>query len=359
MNCDSHRPWAPIVAMMRPRLDKTEQHSYISPFVAWKYGLAREWSTVLKAGHHETMSSHLMPTKSSLLAVALVVRSKDGPRFVFHYPPRLTARESQELPRYGTELDPTTPDTSDDEGSSGENDFEEDVYHLNKKYENPGQGKRSRHVSLWDGDEHFDSAEGLQIVPWEHLDAFSTKDLASILTPAKPYHKKCFQLTLDPLHIVTYPMHIREDGRWKKRKRSKKKRRDEEVTTGSDSWFTKNSVVTEVAEEPSETSTPEDPEQERTASKATNGSGGGSENGQDDGGMTMFNLVFILNPGRIDATSEVANVFEHVAKDVNKALRYAQNYSSYVWRESDMILTMKDRAREKSKYTLSSSLHQN
>ena len=62
----------------------------------------------------------------------------------------------------------------------------------------------------------------------------------------------------------------------------------------------------------------------------------------------MFNLVFILNPGRLEATVEVANIFEHVAKDINKALRYAQSYSNYVWKQSDIILNMKDKAREKS-----------
>jgi hypothetical protein len=75
----------------------------------------------------------------------------------------------------------------------------------------------------------------------------------------------------------------------------------------------------------------------------------GSEHSADDGGMTMFNLVFIMNPHRMDAAAEVADLFEHVAKDINKALRYAQSYSNYVWKESDMILLMKDKAKEKSK----------
>src|SRR5436190_653933 len=165
------------------------------------------------------MSSRLRTPKSSLLGVALIIRSKDGPRFVFHYPPRLVSKESQERPRYGTELAPTTPDSSDEELSSDEDDLEDDIYCTHSGKSNP------RHMtSVWDSDEHYDSADGVQIVPWEHLDAFSTKDLASILSPAKAFHKKCFELTLDPLRFVTYPMHVRDDGQWKKKKKRKFKR---------------------------------------------------------------------------------------------------------------------------------------
>lgn len=293
------------------------------------------------------MSSHLTHAKSSLLAVALIIRSKDGPRFVFHYPPRLINKENQERPRYGTELAPTTPDTSGDEGSSNENDLEDDLFHLHK----PGHEKKSRHVNFWDGDEHYDSADGIQIVPWEHLDAFSTKDLASILTPAKPFHKKCFELTLDPLHFVTYPMHIREDGQWKKKKRSRKEKRREVATAGIEAGSINEFAIDESVEvQATATATePEEAEQDKPERSPIDGREG-SENGNDDGGMTMFNLVFILNPHRMDAPAEMANIFEHVAKDINKALRYAQNYSNFVWKESDLILTMTEKAREKSKW---------
>lgn len=68
--------------------------------------------------------------------------------------------------------------------------------------------------------------------------------------------------------------------------------------------------------------------------------------------MTLFNLVFIMNPSRLDAHVQVSSMFEHVAKDINKALRYAQNYSNYVWKESEKIMNKKDKAREDSTYNL-------
>jgi nitrogen permease regulator 3-like protein len=287
-----------------------------------------------------------MHTKSSLLGVALIIKSKEGPRFVFHYPPRLANKECRERPRYGTELDPTTPDTSDDEGHSDDDDLEDDIFQIHNRF---GLGKKSRHVSLRDSDEHFES-DGVQIVPWEHLDAFRIQDLASILTPARLYHKKCFELTLDPLHFVTYPMHIREDGKWKKKKKKKAKKAKsrKHATSSTEGKAVNGDTEAESEEKVAEILENEKLDAEGSNHKATGGGEGGSENWNDEGGMTMFNLVFILNPGQLEAPVEVANIFEHVAKDINKALRYAQSYSNYVWKQSDMILAMKDKAREKS-----------
>jgi len=196
-------------------------------------------------------------------------------------------------------------------------------------------------VSQWQGDDHFE-IDGRQIVPWEHIDVHSARDLASILTPARQYHKKMFELTLDPLLFITYPMHIREDGRWKKKRKDKKKRRrkDEENETGVE-------VVNEVlmTESPIDV-TPAEKEQDKVM--PDKGSSFNSDDA-DQGGMTMFNLVFIMHPQHEEAPARTLDMFEHVAKDLNKAMRYAQNYNNYVWKESEMILSMKDKAREESK----------
>lgn len=278
-----------------------------------------------------------MAVDPALLAVALVVRSKDGPRFVFHYPPRLVSNESKELPRYGTELDPTSPDPSDEEDNS-DDDLDDGSYNLNGKFDQLEFGKKERHVSQWHGDDHFE-IDGRQIVPWEHIDVHSTKDLASILTPARSYHKKMFELTLDPLLFITYPMHIREDGRWKKKRKDKKRRRrkDEEDLTIADE--------TVMTESPIDVTPPEKEEDKVSPDK---GSSFNSDDA-DPGGMTMFNLVFIMHPLPEEASVRTLDMFEHVAKDLNKAMRYAQNYNNYIWKESEMILGMKDKAREESK----------
>lgn len=42
--------------------------------------------------------------ESGLVAVALVIRSKDGPQFVFHYPPRPAIKAKDRNALYGTDL---------------------------------------------------------------------------------------------------------------------------------------------------------------------------------------------------------------------------------------------------------------
>lgn len=293
-----------------------------------------------------------MPANSGLLGVALVVRSKDGPRFVFHYPPRLT-NPDRELPRWGTELDPTTPEISEDEEIEGEEELEEGEVALNKNIEKLKfpRRKKQRHVSQWDGDDHFESEDGIQMVPWEHIDAFHTKDLASILTPARAYHKRRFTLSLDPVYYVTYPMHIREDGRWKKAKKQKKKRktRESRATNGTDAGSVNEKAIgsdpDDTTEEGEDKSPVEDGED--TNGIKPNTSFVSDEN--DGSGITMFNLIFIMNHTKFEAQARNTDMFEHVAKDINKALRFAQHYSNYVWKESEMILGMKDKAREERK----------
>jgi hypothetical protein len=306
----------------------------------------------------------------SLLGVALIVRSKDGPRFVFHYPPHLTPNHRTPRPPYGTEL-AACPSTANSSAETSEDELEDSEYVLNSSVsslnlaacgnsphgappDRHGPGSRRRHVRdhAHEGmDQHYELPEGESVVPWEHLDVFSTKDLASILTPSRGFHKRCFELTLDPLTFVTYPMHVREDGRWKKKKREKRRKRrdEEEIATQTPEGEKASAEEAVITESPGQVGG-EGVEAEAGKKEIPKGTSFTSDDANAEGGMTMFNLVFIMNPRKSEAPARVMDMFEHVAKDINKALRYAQNYSNYVWKESDMILNMKEKAKEKSMF---------
>lgn len=267
-----------------------------------------------------------------LVGVALIVRSRDGPRFVFHYPARPEFDVAKKNIRYGTELDPSTSLGNDDSDAS---DPEDGDFELHKEYERvglvhePEPKKKSRPMNPWDGDHHYDE-NGAQIVPWEHLDNFDTKDLESILTPARAFHKKKFVLSLDPLVFVTYPIHCYEDGNWKKKKKDKKQKEiysAQSLATPSELY----DVATEGSHSPE------------------NGNGENAAK-EDQGGMTMFNVVFILNPERNEIDQRVSEIYDNVAKVFNKALQRAQTQSNYVWKQSDHIMSMKEKAREERKF---------
>lgn len=295
-----------------------------------------------------------MSADSTLLGVALIIRSRDGPRFVFHYPPRLTDQHIARPP-YGTELDPTGPEDNADLSADDDDDVDTTTsYSLYNSLEGFGLGKKSaqkaNHVAPWQADEVFEGPDGGLVVPWEYLDAFRIRDLASILTPARPFHKRCFELTLDPLTFVSYPMHVREDGRWKKKRRDRRSKRKkeevEEAVIDEEANLRERSkaVVEQMKMEDSHEI--ESPGVEEIHKRIAMPRGQSFHSEDNEGGMTMFNLVFIMNPKKTEAPAKVGDMFEHVAKDINKALRYAQNYSNYVWKESDRILNLKEKAKD-------------
>ncbi|KAG9232175.1 nitrogen permease regulator of amino acid transport activity 3-domain-containing protein [Amylocarpus encephaloides] len=257
-----------------------------------------------------------------LSAIALVIRAREGPRFVFHYPPHPSGKSAVREARFGTELD-TEPIEPENEDCYYEDSDPEDSHvfigqtfgKLNLSAETTAKGdttsKKSNHVEVQEGPGHYMNKKGEDVAPWDHLWEFPTADLESILTPSRAFHKKKFALSLDPMNFITYPIHIREDGFWKKRKTKKSKK-----------------------------SKKEDGEAE-ARSKAN----GTSDDG-DEGAMTMFNVVFMLNLPKEEADSRIMEIYDHVIKKFNKALNHAQASSNYVWKESEMILAMKDKARE-------------
>lgn len=273
-----------------------------------------------------------------LCAIALAIRSRDGPRFVFHYPPHPSTKPTERELRFGTELDtePSEIEGRDqDDYDSDESELEESSYvdmpalgklDLNEKMQKQQQlPKQRRHVATPDGDDHYNDKKGDHVVPWEHLFEFPTSDLESILTPSRAFHKKKFELSLDPLHFVAYPMHIREDGLWKKKKTKKSRKAPKETgDPGPDA---------ELGDAKSK---------EKTEKPASNA----SEDGDDSGGMLMFTVAFILNLPKDEEDERIVEIYEHVIRKFNKALNHAQASNNYVWRESEMIIAMKEKARE-------------
>jgi hypothetical protein len=274
------------------------------------------------------MTSNTAFVNPGLIGIALVIRSRDGPRFVFNYPRQLTTQASQRYTRFGTELDEEST-TEDDVGGTddSDSDLEDGGYRI---HQNSGKlrldarnlNRRVHSDDLEDG-EHYGSPQGEHIVPWDHLGEFLTTDLESILTPSRAFHKKKFELSLDPLNFISYPMHIREDGLWKKKKPKKSKKLKKEDSGSGDGKSGDSEKI------------------DNEKPKATD-----SEDGDDHGGMTMFNVVFILNVPRDEEEERILDVYEHVIKKLNKALKHAQASSNYVWKESEKILLMKDKARE-------------
>ncbi|ATY62307.1 family UPF0171 [Cordyceps militaris] len=262
----------------------------------------------------------------NLIAVALVInRSRDGPAFVFHYPPAVLPVNA-ETPSH---------DAADSEDILLER-LSRPLFRSSQDHHEPrGTGAGGHHLP-----EHDTAA-----VPWESVAGFPTRDLASILTPARPYHKRLFQLSLDPLLCVSYPIHVPESGKWKRAKKSKPGRPPSAVV-----------VVDEADNTPAASrapsiavSAPPTPVDAEGAADKDKEKDKRDEDEEKRSSMTMFNLVFILRPKKDQTRELVDALYSNIAKKVNKAFKYSQQHSDFVWKESKKILATKDRAREDNK----------
>ncbi|KAI1764054.1 nitrogen permease regulator of amino acid transport activity 3-domain-containing protein [Hypoxylon sp. FL1150] len=269
------------------------------------------------------MTSPVLPNTSNFLGVALVVnRLRDGPLFVFHYPPRilqpcaLASRVS--APR----------DELDDDDDALLNQM------THPPFEAPS-GSLPKPVDLqsWNHDDHLETDSGSQIVPWEHVAGYPTRDLESLLTPSRAFHKRLFQVSLEQLCFASYPVYVPENGIWRKKKQPryqppKSPENADAATKYGESTILASDVPQIETRDMAEDANPLDEADEKKS------------------GMTMFNLVFILNPRKHEAKELAENLYLHIIKKINKAYKYSQQRSDFVWKESKRILALKDKGRE-------------
>lgn len=66
--------------------------------------------------------------------------------------------------------------------------------------------------------------------------------------------------------------------------------------------------------------------------------------------MTMFNVVFVMDPPLLEYSMRVKEIYENIIKKFAKALKWEQARTDYVWRESQHILQLRRKARETSMF---------
>jgi hypothetical protein len=288
------------------------------------------------------MAAPVLPNPDNFLGVALVInRSRDGPRFVFHYPPWL-------LPAEGARGNADAGDDVDDDeniqlGSGSSRDSRLEA--------GSSAALLAAGLAKWNHDDHIVTESGTQIVPWERVAGFPTKDLENILTPARAYHKKLFQVSLDPIYCVSYPICVPENGVWRKKKSKKpSKQRPAQRGSGAGKKDDDDAHPTDAGgsarsggeKGPSDTDKIEARDMLKPLAKPAD------EAEDKKSSMTMFNLVFFLNPKKHEVKPLVDIMFAHIIKKINKAYKYCQQRTDFVWKESKRILALKDKGREDS-----------
>ena len=241
------------------------------------------------------MAAHVLPNPSNFLALALIInRSRDGPGLVFHYPANI--RSVRTYPRTLAGDYDYDAMFADWLRSAGSDDYFDDYF--------APQGS---------GDDDFGYDEfGSQVTPWDGFAGFPVKDLENLLTPGRAFHERVFQVSLGSLYCLSSPIHVPEDGVWK-RKQAKQQHTNMHFSSHAQ-FHRKKKAGLKVAKQQK----------------------------QKKSSMTMFNFVFFLKPRKYEEIQLSKVLYRHVITEINMTYKYSQEDWDFVWKESKKILLLKD-----------------
>lgn len=219
------------------------------------------------------------------------------------------------------------------------------------------QMKKSRRLEE-DDDDNSDSdasKERIQRASWEKVLGFGTDNLEKLLSPSRAWHKRRFEVGVGELAFIGWPCFVREDGTWKKAKRRRKKKTKAKDRSNGDNLNTKDGDI--AGEDNDNDDGYEDIGDETDGEETQNGDDNkhpladstGSLGADKKETMTMFNVVFVLNPPELEYSMRIKEMYEHVVKKLGRALKWEQGRADYVWQEAQTILSIKEEAKENRK----------
>jgi hypothetical protein len=178
----------------------------------------------------------------------------------------------------------------------------------------------------------------------------STDVWEKLLCPAPAWHKRRFEVGVNDLSFVGWPVFAKENGAWRKKKRKKEKvaakaQKEPDGELGEkrpeDSDRQGEDVSARVSELGNLFEEAKKPAKEHDIA-----------NGDSKDEMTMFNVIFVLNPPILEYHIRVKEKYDNVIKKFGKGLKAEQVRADYVWTEAQKISHIKERARENGKHCL-------
>ncbi|KAK4635141.1 Nitrogen permease regulator 3 [Fulvia fulva] len=271
-----------------------------------------------------------------LVAVLLLIRSRSGPRLVFHHPeeaqPTFPARQAQR---------------SDTDDSSSETDDDNDA----------SDRKAARTSAKVDGNEdgHANGRLGSESVFGHSIDS-----LEKLLSPGRWCDRKKFEIRINRLTFVGHPVYSLEDGAWTaKDKSAKDARKAKETTNREYADYHMYLNPESLANTPPHLGPMRDAERDFTHmpdsfdsqtidklgtsadSHATVSSGG-----QAAEQLSLFHVVFVLSSHDHERQQRANAVYNDLAKVLSRALHYCQKQANYVSNESRRLLALRAKAKQ-------------
>jgi hypothetical protein len=183
-----------------------------------------------------------------------------------------------------------------------------------------------------------------------------------LLSPSRSWHKRRYEVGINDLALIGWPVFVREDGNWRKQRRKKKKKPRAEWEGGelghnenADETQVEDGVVSpdmgaSIASIADSLVSPTDTKRNSMASAKIGKTVDDHDvDPEDKDHMTMFNVVFVMDPPLLEYSGRVKEIYENIIKKFAKALKWEQARTGYVWKESQHILQVRRKARESSK----------
>ncbi|CCJ30396.1 unnamed protein product, partial [Pneumocystis jirovecii] len=244
-----------------------------------------------------------MTAPSYLVAVLLVINSFGGSSLVFHYPPR-------------PDIDSQSVVLQEDIDGSDVSSLSEETESLR---ENEASDISESNDGLFSESQSEDSGQdNSKRPPWDKIFGFNSDFLADLLTPRKTHCGKKFELWVDDLVFLGFPVHVKPDGTWSKH--------IDRPSKHSNSTHSESANLHDLGT--------------HVSNESTNESAKLSQHQ-----MTLFHIVMVMKPPLTqNYHTKINEMYTNVVIKLAMALKYEQAKMDYVWSQSEMILHMREKA---------------
>lgn len=333
-----------------------------------------------------------LPPNPCLIAIILTIKTHTEPRLVFHYPPNPSTSGPQPTAHpgwFGAGTDASS--TGDDDNGTFDHaevdEFDdggdEIMYGTGAAFVRPRSLSARTHPGSvganTNGHDDDDGSNGTDREgkdgqdgggwrpPWYDLLGYKTEALGKMLAPTRAFDRVRFEVSVEGMVFLGRPMFSNEDGYWRKRHRSQDKHGDGSLSLSGQPMEAEDSSTAPTADEkgiaippPKKVEKMEYPRGFEPGYGHGNISGAPSMATSDAGSeprsvsstsapideMSMFNVVFVLNPQALEYQLRVTEMYKCVVKQFGKALKQEQSKHGYVWKESRKIMALKTKAKD-------------
>lgn len=297
----------------------------------------------------------------SLIGILLVVSTHNGPQIVHHYPPELsdTSLRSQGAEESDDDFDDEdyiAEDSTKDRESATTWDSSHLDYYLGTKQDllsfldnqqihrarlhelaeagsvnsadRPGlpqvsyveSGHRTLRQVASNLSKNSSTTQGSKELSNQIL-GFEPEHISEMLSPPRDMCNRRFEIMLENVVFLGLPVHVSSNGSWRSDKRNN---RDQSIHNGDSATNDEHGTSTE---------------QSATA-------------------MSMFHLVFVMNPPEIERNYRIDEMFYYVVSKLSLVLRYEQLKHEFVWNQTRLIYKLKEEWRNSVSQTSQQTMNE-